>query len=154
MIKGRDRERRHLYLLGLAWHHWSVMVVLQGNICCFIFLVFHKGSFHILFYLSSRLQFFRALLKKLHLYNIERMDNSALGAAISACPSLLDLEIVGLWVSISISCLNCNSELVSTFYCIVISRCTYSERHTYWWMKYYGVVYLYRYVALRMKPKS
>ncbi|KAG6438313.1 hypothetical protein SASPL_103250 [Salvia splendens] len=41
-----------------------------------------------------------ALLKKLHLYNIERMDNAALGAAISACPSLLDLEIVGLHVEL------------------------------------------------------
>ncbi|KAG5055300.1 hypothetical protein JHK85_007810 [Glycine max] len=37
-----------------------------------------------------------ALLRKLHLYNIERMDNASLGAALSACPSLLDLEIVGL----------------------------------------------------------
>lgn len=40
--------------------------------------------------------FCRALLRKLHLYNIERMDNASLGAALSACPSLLDLEIVGL----------------------------------------------------------
>ncbi|KAL5980873.1 hypothetical protein ACLOJK_028793 [Asimina triloba] len=37
-----------------------------------------------------------ALLKKLHLYNIDRMDNAALGMAILACPSLLDLEVVGL----------------------------------------------------------
>ncbi|KAL0389497.1 UNVERIFIED_CONTAM: F-box protein [Sesamum calycinum] len=37
-----------------------------------------------------------ALLRRLHLYNIERMDNTAFGAAVSACPSLLDLEIVGL----------------------------------------------------------
>ncbi|KAL1547238.1 F-box protein SKIP17-like isoform X1 [Salvia divinorum] len=41
-----------------------------------------------------------ALLKRLHLHNIERMDNTALGAAISACPSLLDLEIVGLHVEL------------------------------------------------------
>lgn len=40
--------------------------------------------------------FCRALLRKLHLYNIERMDNASLGGALSACPSLLDLEIVGL----------------------------------------------------------
>ncbi|THG07218.1 hypothetical protein TEA_012024 [Camellia sinensis var. sinensis] len=38
----------------------------------------------------------RVLLRRLHLYNIERMDNAALCAALSACPSLLDLEIVGL----------------------------------------------------------
>lgn len=41
-----------------------------------------------------------ALLKRLHLYNIERMDNTAFGAAISACPSLLDLEILGLHVEL------------------------------------------------------
>ncbi|KAL5701879.1 hypothetical protein ACHQM5_027165 [Ranunculus cassubicifolius] len=37
-----------------------------------------------------------ALLRQLHLYNIDRMDNTALSAALSSCPSLLDLEIVGL----------------------------------------------------------
>ncbi|KAF2325197.1 hypothetical protein GH714_025098 [Hevea brasiliensis] len=36
------------------------------------------------------------LLRRLHLYNIERMDNTSLCGALSACPSLLDLEIVGL----------------------------------------------------------
>ncbi|PSS06403.1 F-box protein [Actinidia chinensis var. chinensis] len=41
-----------------------------------------------------------ALLRRLHLYNIERMDNAALSAALSACPSLLDLEIVGLYVEL------------------------------------------------------
>ncbi|KAL0435733.1 UNVERIFIED_CONTAM: F-box protein SKIP17 [Sesamum radiatum] len=41
-----------------------------------------------------------ALLRRLHLYNIERMDNTAFGAAVSACPSLLDLEIVGLHVEL------------------------------------------------------
>ncbi|KAA8550855.1 hypothetical protein F0562_002539 [Nyssa sinensis] len=41
-----------------------------------------------------------ALLRRLHLYNIERMDNTALCAALSACPSLLDLEIVGLHVEL------------------------------------------------------
>ncbi|KAJ1397865.1 hypothetical protein SESBI_31524 [Sesbania bispinosa] len=37
-----------------------------------------------------------ALLRKLHLYNIERIDNASLSAALSAYPSLLDLEIIGL----------------------------------------------------------
>ncbi|KAA0064067.1 F-box protein SKIP17-like isoform X1 [Cucumis melo var. makuwa] len=40
------------------------------------------------------------LLKTLHLYNIERMDSPSLRAALSACPSLLDLEIVGLHVEL------------------------------------------------------
>ncbi|XP_015948398.1 F-box protein SKIP17 [Arachis duranensis] len=40
------------------------------------------------------------LLRKLYLYNIERMDNASLGQALSACPSLLDLEIVGLHVEL------------------------------------------------------
>ncbi|KAH7577554.1 hypothetical protein ACOSQ2_001516 [Xanthoceras sorbifolium] len=51
------------------------------------------------------------LLRRLHLYNIERMDNTSLCMALSACPSLLDLEIVGLHVelrqtlmSVSLSC--------------------------------------------------
>ncbi|XP_068652390.1 F-box protein At4g02760-like isoform X2 [Aristolochia californica] len=41
-----------------------------------------------------------SLLRRLHLYNIERMDTSALCAAISSCPSLLDLEVVGLHVEL------------------------------------------------------
>ncbi|XP_068647392.1 F-box protein At4g02733-like isoform X2 [Aristolochia californica] len=41
-----------------------------------------------------------ALLRQLHLYNIERMDSSAFCAAISSCPSLLDLESVGLHVEL------------------------------------------------------
>ncbi|PWA36636.1 RNI-like superfamily protein [Artemisia annua] len=41
-----------------------------------------------------------AHLRRLHLFNIERMDNTALSAALSACPSLLDLEIVGLHVEL------------------------------------------------------
>ncbi|KAK7345892.1 hypothetical protein VNO77_16507 [Canavalia gladiata] len=52
-----------------------------------------------------------ALLRKLNLYNIERMDNASLSGALSACPSLLDLEIVGLHVelrqtlmSVSVNC--------------------------------------------------
>uniref|UniRef100_A0A2C9VU77 F-box domain-containing protein n=1 Tax=Manihot esculenta TaxID=3983 RepID=A0A2C9VU77_MANES len=40
------------------------------------------------------------LLRSLHLYNIERMDNTSLCVALSACPSLLDLEIVGLHVEL------------------------------------------------------
>ncbi|CAJ2633126.1 F-box protein At4g02760-like isoform X3 [Trifolium pratense] len=41
-----------------------------------------------------------ALLRKLHLYNIERMDSTSLCGALSACPSLLDLEIVGIHVEL------------------------------------------------------
>ncbi|KAL8100806.1 F-box protein SKIP17-like [Apium graveolens] len=41
-----------------------------------------------------------ALLRRLHLNNIERVDNTALSAALSVCPSLLDLEIVGLHVEL------------------------------------------------------
>ncbi|KAL3517585.1 hypothetical protein ACH5RR_020174 [Cinchona calisaya] len=41
-----------------------------------------------------------AMLKSLYLYNIERMDNTALCNALSACPSLHDLEIVGLHVEL------------------------------------------------------
>ncbi|XP_038708582.1 F-box protein SKIP17-like, partial [Tripterygium wilfordii] len=40
------------------------------------------------------------LLRRLHLYNIERMDGASLSGALSACPSLLDLEIVGLHVEL------------------------------------------------------
>ncbi|XP_030946266.1 F-box protein SKIP17-like isoform X1 [Quercus lobata] len=40
------------------------------------------------------------LLRRLHLYNIERMDNTSLCGALSACTSLLDLEIVGLHVEL------------------------------------------------------
>ncbi|GMH02689.1 hypothetical protein Nepgr_004528 [Nepenthes gracilis] len=40
------------------------------------------------------------LLKRLHLHNIDRMDNPALCAALSACPNLIDLEIVGLHVEL------------------------------------------------------
>ncbi|KAE8680406.1 transducin family protein [Hibiscus syriacus] len=42
----------------------------------------------------------RALLWRLHLYNIERMDNTSLCVALAAYPSLLDLEIVGLHVEL------------------------------------------------------
>ncbi|KAK1267221.1 F-box protein [Acorus gramineus] len=37
-----------------------------------------------------------ALLRSLHLYNIDRMDSTPLCVALSACKSLLDLEIIGL----------------------------------------------------------
>lgn len=57
-----------------------------------------------------------ARLRRLHLYNIERMDNAALCAALSACPSLLDLEIVGLHVE-----LRQTLESVSK-YCHLIER--------------------------------
>ncbi|PWA56865.1 F-box domain, Leucine-rich repeat domain, L domain-like protein [Artemisia annua] len=33
-------------------------------------------------------------LRRLHLYNIRGMDNTALSASLSVCPSLIDLEIV------------------------------------------------------------
>lgn len=38
----------------------------------------------------------RALLRTLHLYNIERFDNTSLCQTLSACPNILDLEVVGL----------------------------------------------------------
>ncbi|KAJ6832444.1 F-box protein-like isoform X1 [Iris pallida] len=41
-----------------------------------------------------------ALLKRLHLYNIYKMDSTALCTAIAACQSLLDLEIIGLHVEL------------------------------------------------------
>ncbi|KAJ6938786.1 F-box protein SKIP17-like [Populus alba x Populus x berolinensis] len=41
-----------------------------------------------------------AVLRGLHLYNIERIDNTSLCGALSACPSLLDLEIIGLHVEL------------------------------------------------------
>ncbi|CAL5436980.1 unnamed protein product [Camellia sinensis] len=50
-----------------------------------------------------------ALLRRLHLYNIERMDNASLCASLSACPSLLDLEIVGL-LSTLVAFFNVNSD--------------------------------------------
>ncbi|XP_022954019.1 F-box protein SKIP17-like isoform X1 [Cucurbita moschata] len=56
------------------------------------------------------------LLRTLHLYNIERMDNPSLRAALSACPSLLDLEIVGLHVEL-------RQTLTS-----VIENCQFIER--------------------------
>ncbi|XP_009367628.2 F-box protein SKIP17 [Pyrus x bretschneideri] len=40
------------------------------------------------------------LLRRLHLYNIERMDTMSLCGALMACPFLIDLEIVGLHVEL------------------------------------------------------
>ncbi|XP_031400514.1 F-box protein At4g02733-like isoform X2 [Punica granatum] len=40
------------------------------------------------------------LLRRLHLYNIDRMDSVSLCMALSACPALCDLEIVGLHVEL------------------------------------------------------
>ncbi|OVA12592.1 hypothetical protein BVC80_9013g48 [Macleaya cordata] len=57
-----------------------------------------------------------ALLKRLHLYNIEKMETSALCAALSVCQALLDLEVVGLHVE-----LKQTLESVST-------NCHYIER--------------------------
>lgn len=50
-----------------------------------------------------------SLLKTLHLYNIDEMDNKALCKALSFCPSLADLEVVGLHVQLR-SLLNCLSS--------------------------------------------
>ncbi|XP_020241549.1 F-box protein At4g02733-like isoform X2 [Asparagus officinalis] len=41
-----------------------------------------------------------ALLRRLHLYNIDKMDSHALCTALFACQSLLDLEVVGLHVEL------------------------------------------------------
>eukprot|EP01018_Ginkgo_biloba_P032664 Gb_01688 [translate_table: standard] len=57
-----------------------------------------------------------ALLKTLHLFNIDEMDSKALCKAISCCPSLLDLEIVGLHI-----------QLKSTLDCLS-SHCQHLER--------------------------
>ncbi|KAK4762905.1 hypothetical protein SAY86_008673 [Trapa natans] len=40
------------------------------------------------------------LLRRLHLYNIDRMDGASLCMALAACPTLCDLEIVGLHVEL------------------------------------------------------
>ncbi|KAI4326511.1 hypothetical protein MLD38_031819 [Melastoma candidum] len=40
------------------------------------------------------------LLRRLHLYNLERMDSTSLCVALSACSSLIDLEIVGLHIEL------------------------------------------------------
>jgi hypothetical protein len=69
------------------------MVVHQGT----VLMDFDVQYFSvIIFEWPLKLYFYRALLRKLHLYNIERMDSTSLCCALSACPSLLDLEIVGM----------------------------------------------------------
>ncbi|WOG83683.1 hypothetical protein DCAR_0102860 [Daucus carota subsp. sativus] len=65
-----------------------------------------------------------ALLRRLHLNNIERVDNTALSAALSVCPSLLDLEIVGLHVE-----LRQTLESVSK-YCHLIERLFFESSKT------------------------
>ncbi|GAV57764.1 F-box-like domain-containing protein [Cephalotus follicularis] len=64
------------------------------------------------------------LLRRLHLYNIERMDNTSLCMALAACPSLLDLEIVGLHVE-----LRQTLTSVST-YCHLIERLFFESSKT------------------------
>ncbi|KAI9119214.1 hypothetical protein K1719_009889 [Acacia pycnantha] len=58
------------------------------------------------------------LLRKLHLYNIERMDNASLCAALAACPSLLDLEIVGLHVELrqTLMSVSTNCQLIERLF--------------------------------------
>ncbi|XP_028804146.1 F-box protein At4g02760 [Neltuma alba] len=60
----------------------------------------------------------RAFLRKLHLYNIERMDNTSLAGALSACPSLLDLEIVGLHVELrhTLASISANCPLIERLF--------------------------------------
>lgn len=65
-----------------------------------------------------------ALLRRLHLYNIERMDSTALCGALSACPSLIDLEIVGLPVEL-------RPTLMSVgMYCLLIERLFFESSKT------------------------
>ncbi|CAH9078411.1 unnamed protein product [Cuscuta epithymum] len=42
-------------------------------------------------------------MKRLHLYNIERLDDAALYVALSVCSSLRDVELVGLNVDLSLT---------------------------------------------------
>ncbi|CAN4098176.1 unnamed protein product [Withania somnifera] len=65
-----------------------------------------------------------ACLRRLHLYNIERLDGTALKMALSACPSLLDMEIVGLHVE-----LRQTLESISTF-CPLIERLFFESSKT------------------------
>lgn len=65
-----------------------------------------------------------ALLRRLHLNNIERVDNTALSEALSVCPSLLDLEVVGLHVD-----LRQTLESVSK-YCHMIERLFFESSKT------------------------
>ncbi|KAL1351510.1 hypothetical protein HN51_015430 [Arachis hypogaea] len=58
-----------------------------------------------------------ALLRKLHLYNIGPMDSPSLVETLSVCPSLLDLEIVGLDVELGciLSSVSANCHLIERF---------------------------------------
>ncbi|XVE77791.1 hypothetical protein DITRI_Ditri13aG0091000 [Diplodiscus trichospermus] len=64
------------------------------------------------------------LLRRLHLYNIERMDNASLCAALSACPYLLDLEIVGLHVELRQTLMSVSSN------CHLIERLFFESSKT------------------------
>jgi F-box/leucine-rich repeat protein 2/20 len=64
------------------------------------------------------------LLKRLHLHHIERMDNAAFANALSTCPALVDLEIVGLHVE-----LRQTLESISK-YCHYIERLCFESSKT------------------------
>ncbi|CAH1431773.1 unnamed protein product [Lactuca virosa] len=53
-------------------------------------------------------------LRRLHLHNIKMMDNISLFASLSVCPSLVDLEVVGLDVNVSPTL-----EFVSRHCCLI-----------------------------------
>ncbi|TKY52630.1 F-box protein [Spatholobus suberectus] len=65
-----------------------------------------------------------ALLRKLNLYNIERMDNASLSGALSACPSLLDLEIVGLHVELrqTLMSVSANCHLIERLFLSLLKQ--------------------------------
>ncbi|XP_057424557.1 F-box protein At4g02733-like [Lotus japonicus] len=65
-----------------------------------------------------------ALLRRLKLYNIERMDNVSLSGALSACPSLLDLEIVGLHVELRLTLMSVSAH------CHLIERLFFESSKT------------------------
>ncbi|XP_026434983.1 F-box protein At4g02760-like [Papaver somniferum] len=63
-----------------------------------------------------------ALLKKLHLYNVDKMDNTALRVALSVCQALTDFKIVGLVTelkqtleSVSTTCPNLECLLIESY---------------------------------------
>ncbi|XWS46833.1 hypothetical protein CRYUN_Cryun14cG0102200 [Craigia yunnanensis] len=64
------------------------------------------------------------LLRRLHLYNIERMDNASLCVALSSCPSLLDLEIIGLHVELRQTLMSVSSN------CHLIERLFFESSKT------------------------
>ncbi|XP_022771116.1 F-box protein At4g02760-like isoform X2 [Durio zibethinus] len=66
----------------------------------------------------------QTLLRRLHLYNIERMDNASLCVALTACPSLLDLEIVGLHVELRQTLMSVSSN------CRLIERLFFESSKT------------------------